>query len=135
MTTKDIGKTIKAKVSFTGSGRYLNTSTFSKATAKVAKAASTPAPVPDLSPTSPTVGLAITATIGTWGPDPVALAYQWYKVSSSGKSSAIKAARAVVFTPTAAEVGYKLKLKVTGTKAGYNTRTVYSALTAKVITD
>ena len=61
------------------------------------------------------------------------LAYQWYKVRASVKSSAIGAATAGAFTPTAAEVGYKLKLKATGSKAGYNTKAVSSTLTAKVI--
>ncbi len=133
VTTKDIGKTIKVKVSFTGSGRYLNTSKWSKATSKVAKATISPAPVPVLDDPTPTVSQPVTATVDAWGPAPVSLAYQWYKVSSSGKSSAVKAATGLVFTPTAAEVGYKLKLRVTGAKAGYTTRTVYSALTAKVV--
>jgi hypothetical protein len=133
MTTKDVGKTIKVKVSFAGSGRYLSTSKFSKATSKVAKATITPAPVPQLDDTTPTVGELVSATADTWGPAPVSLAYQWYEVNSSGKASAITAATAAAFTPTGAQVGDRLKLKVTGSKAGYTTRTVYSALTATVV--
>ncbi|MCC6497997.1 MAG: hypothetical protein IT193_17220, partial [Propionibacteriaceae bacterium] len=74
----DVGRTIKAKVSFANAKGYLDASKYSRTTATVVKATITPAPVPFLDDTTPTVDQAVTGTIGTWGPDPVSLSYQWY---------------------------------------------------------
>lgn len=136
----DAGQALKVKVTGSCPGTesfcrgYATASKTSAATSTVAKATITPAPVPTLDATSAVVDTPITATTGVWGPDPVTLSFQWYKVNSKGTSSAIKGATSTTFTPTGAEVGYKLKLKVTGTKPGYTTKGVYSALTGKVAT-
>lgn len=136
----DAGQALKVKVTGSCPGTesfcrgYATASKTSAATSTVAKATITPAPVPTLDATSAVVDTPITATTGVWGPEPVTLSFQWYKVNSKGTSSAIKGATSTTFTPTGAEVGYKLKLKVTGTKPGYTTKGVYSALTGKVAT-
>lgn len=134
VTPADAGHTLKVTVTGSCPGTdsycrgYASASKSSAVTATVAKANITPGSVRALDDT-PTVDQDVNTEIGTWGPDPVSLSYQWYKVSSGGTSSAITNAKTPVFKPTGSEVGYKLKLKVTGSKPGYTTKSVYSALT------
>ncbi|MCC6497996.1 MAG: hypothetical protein IT193_17215, partial [Propionibacteriaceae bacterium] len=84
VTPADAGHTLKVTVTGSCPGTdtycrgYASASKSSAVTAKVAKATITPAPVPFLDDTTPTVDQAVTGTIGTWGPDPVSLSYQWY---------------------------------------------------------
>jgi hypothetical protein len=67
------------------------------------------------------VGIAVTADPGTWSPAEVALSYQWL---SSG--TPIPAATSASYTPTAADVGQKLQVRVTGELRGFTTTSVTS---------
>lgn len=134
----DAGQALKVKVTGSCPGTdslcrgYATAAKTSAATSSVAKATISQAPVPTLNVTTPTVEKPILATIGLWGPNPVGLEFGWYRVSSTGKATAIKGADEVVYSPTGSDVGYRLKFRVTGTKSGYTTKSVYSALTGKV---
>jgi hypothetical protein len=73
----------------------------------------------------------LTADPGAWGPAPVDLAFQWYRVNTHGKVS-ISAATSPTYQVRGADAGYRLKVRVTGSKAGYATASRTSALTARV---
>lgn len=75
------------------------------------------------------VGSSLTAKPGTWKPTGVVLAYQWYRGSKP-----IPGATTAGYTPTAADAGKKLTVKVTGRAAGYTTASKTSKKTAKVAT-
>jgi hypothetical protein len=51
-----------------------------------------------------------------WQPLPTTIKYQWYK-----GGAAISGATKSTYTPGAAEIGYKLKVKLTASKSGYTT--------------
>ena len=78
---------------------------------------------------TPQVGATLTAVTDSavWTPSDAKLTYQWYR----GKSK-IKRATKSTYAPTAADVGKQLKVKVTGSKRGQKSSSVYSAKTAKV---
>ncbi|TCI99778.1 M4 family metallopeptidase [Aeromicrobium sp. IC_218] len=76
---------------------------------------------------TPRVGSRLTATPRAWGPGPVALSYQWLRGSTP-----IAGARQRTYAPTTRDVGAQLRVRVTGTKAGYVTRTVVSGATGRV---
>lgn len=63
----------------------------------------------------------LTGVPGTWGPDPVALSYQWY-----ADGTPITGATKLTYTPTAAQVNRQVRLAVTGTRAGYRSVTQQS---------
>ena len=83
-------------------------------------------PVPEIAG-SPTVGKTLTARVGEWKPAPVKLAYQWLR-----DGSAIAGATGADYKLVAADVGKKVSVKVTGSKAGYMTVSQTSARTAAV---
>jgi len=58
--------------------------------------------------------------------------YRWYRVSSKGKASAISGANHGDYPVAAKDVGYRLKVKVTGSGAGGRSASLYSTLSAKV---
>jgi surface protein len=91
-----------------------------------------PAPTPSVDDRTPTVDRTLTANPGVWGPAPVTLASQWYRVNSHGKVTRISSATHATYQVKGADAGYRLKVKVTGSKAGYATRSRTSALTARV---
>jgi hypothetical protein len=62
----------------------------------------------------------------------VTLTYRWYRVSTTGASTAISSATAGRYLATAADRGFRLKVTVTGSKAGYTTVARTSAMTAGV---
>lgn len=77
---------------------------------------------------TPRVGSRLTAaTPRAWGPAPVALSYQWLRGSTP-----IAGARQRTYVPTARDVGVPLRVRITGTKAGFVTRTVVSGATGRV---
>lgn len=78
---------------------------------------------------TPRVGIPVTANPGTWGPQPIQLAYQW---RANGVD--IDGATDTIFTPTAAQAGTKLTVAVTGSRPGYDTVTVVSPESAVVAT-
>lgn len=73
------------------------------------------APTPTVSGT-PTVGSTLTIAAGTWGPAPVALAYQWFRddVAIPGKTAS-------TYLLAAADAATTITATVTGTKASYTT--------------
>jgi hypothetical protein len=60
------------------------------------------------------VGQLVTAKVGTWGPAPVGLNYQWKR-----NGALITGATASTYKLTAADKGTSLTVAVTGTKSGY----------------
>ena len=76
---------------------------------------------------SPQVGGSMIATAGTWSPAPIQLAYQW---RANGVD--IDGATSASFSPTAAQVGMKLTVAVTGTRPGYDTVTAVSPESAVI---
>ena len=77
--------------------------------------------LPDLSPGTPTisgeprVGETLTADPGSWGPEPVELAYQW-----NADGEPVPGATGVTFVPGPDQLGAVMTVTVTGTKSGYN---------------
>ncbi|RFA16276.1 hypothetical protein B7R21_02540 [Subtercola boreus] len=69
----------------------------------------------------------LTASPGSWGPAPVALSYQWKR-----DGVPIGGATTSTYTLASADVGTKVSVAVTGTKASYATATVESAQTTAV---
>ncbi len=64
-------------------------------------------------------GEKLTVDPGIWGPAPVALSYKWQRSKDNGELQDIAGATATVYVPTAADAGYDIWARVTGTKAGY----------------
>jgi hypothetical protein len=81
----------------------------------------TASPTPIISGTAAT-GETLTAEPGEWGPDPVALSYQWLR-----SGVAIDGATDSTYVVTLAEYGKSIAVAVTGTKDGYTTVTKTSA--------
>ncbi|GAA1131759.1 S-layer homology domain-containing protein [Citricoccus alkalitolerans] len=124
LTADHLGQAITVTVTGSLDG-YESDSVTSEATEAVAAA--------DLAPVTPavtgeaTVGEALTAESGDWGPEGVELSYQW-----SADGEAIEGATEATFTPTEDQVGQRITVTVTGTLAGYNTTSRISAPTAAV---
>ncbi|MFC7495117.1 MULTISPECIES: putative Ig domain-containing protein [unclassified Nocardioides] len=78
--------------------------------------------------TTPVVGQILTATVDPWGPDPVALSYQWL---ADGEEIALETSNDLEVTPVL--VGTKISVRVTGHKAGYDEASTESAQTADVV--
>ncbi|MBX0300438.1 hypothetical protein K2F54_10665, partial [Cryobacterium sp. 1639] len=117
LTAADAGKKLAVKVTGTLAG-YTGASTTSTPTKAVAVATLTRG-TPTMSG-SVVVGQTVTAKPGTWTAG-TKLTYQWLR-----DGTAISKATASTFTLTAADVGKKLAVKVTGTLAGYTTVTLSS---------
>ncbi|MDM7832347.1 putative Ig domain-containing protein [Cellulomonas edaphi] len=82
---------------------------------------------PTLNDTTPVVGDVLTASPGTWGPGPVALSYQWL---ADGRPIADQ--NGTTLTVTADLVGAVLSVRVTGTKAQYESASEVSVSTLAV---
>jgi len=117
------GKTITVTVTGKLAG-YTSVSRTSKPTAAVAAGILT-APTPTIRGTA-RVGTPLTAVPGTWTSG-TTLSYQWF-----ANGAKIRGATSASFTPTTAQRGAKLTVAVTGTKAGYTSRTVTSKATTAV---
>ncbi len=85
---------------------------------------------PTISDTSPAVDQVLTAIPGDWGT--ATLAYQWSKVSSSGKTTTLTGATSAEYQVQGADVGYRLKVTVTGSKTDYTSTSMTSATTEAV---
>jgi hypothetical protein len=68
-------------------------------------------------------GQKLTVDPGVWGPAPVTLAYQWQRSKDGVVAQDIPGATTTVYIPTAADAGYDIWAKVTGTKTGYASHT------------
>ena len=73
------------------------------------------------------VGHKLTATAGTWRPGGVSLRYQWLRAGTP-----ISGASTTSYTPSVADAGYALSVRVTGIKRLYTTTVRTSAATATV---
>lgn len=80
-------------------------------------------------PGTPTVGVTLTASPGTWRPTGlVTFAYAWY-----ANGVAITGAKSQRFTPTAAQLGQKLAVKVTASMGGAKSTSVTSPSSVAVV--
>ena len=71
---------------------------------------------PELSETSPRVGVADSLSTGTWTGDPTSYAYQWERCDSSGANCVdIAGAGSSTYTPVAADLGHALRGRVSAT--------------------
>ncbi|TDP91000.1 hypothetical protein EDF62_2657 [Leucobacter luti] len=113
LASADAGKRITVTVTGSLAG-YVNTTKTSKATAQVSRVISA-APTPNITGTV-RVGGAVTAQTGTWKPAGVKLRYQWLR-----NGAVITGATKAKYTPSRADAGKKLSVKVTGSKSGYQT--------------
>ena len=120
----DAGTVLTVSVTGTQAGYTAGTST-SAGTPPVASG-SLATRVPLISGT-PKVGTVLTAVPGTWGPGAVTLSYQWVR-----SGVAIAGATSAGYTPTAADVGSRLTVSVTGRQLGFVTATVTSSATSPV---
>jgi hypothetical protein len=106
--------------------------TYSAAPASGAPAADVAVPQPALTAVTPRingtakVGQQLTAIVGAWTPGTVHT-YQWYRNGSDIRDATVK-----TYTPTAADYGRALTVRVTGSKSGYATTSVASAKTQAV---
>jgi len=75
----------------------------------------------------PRVGESLAAKVGSWGPSPVALAYQW-----KADGVAVKGATSASWTVTDAVAGKRITVTVTGSRPGYSSVSKTSAATAVV---
>ena len=122
-SSADLGKTLAVRVTGSKSG-YTTVAKTSTATAVVAAGVLT-APTPTISGT-PKVGVTLTAIPGVWTSG-TTLTYQWLKAGV-----AISGATAVSYTPSSADLGKTLAVRVTGSKSGYTTVAKTSTATAVV---
>ncbi|WP_368498761.1 cell wall-binding repeat-containing protein [Herbiconiux sp. A18JL235] len=79
-----------------------------------------PTPEPVISGV-PRVGGKLTANPGTWGPEPVSLAYQWNR-----NGAAIGGATGASYTVQQTDEAQKITVVVTGSKAGYPSKSITS---------
>lgn len=126
----DLNHTIR--VALTGSRPFFPSVTRQSVSPARVAAGTLSAAVPVVSGT-PRVGVALLANPGAWGPAPVTLRYQWYRVSATGTATAISGASAASYRAQAADLNQALKVRVTGSKWGYATTARTSAMTARVV--
>ncbi|ANJ25536.1 hypothetical protein ATC03_00860 [Agromyces aureus] len=119
LTAADVGASIAVLVTGDKAG-FATSSMQSVATAPVAPGVLT-APVPSVKGTL-RVGVALTATTGTWKPAPVDLSYQWMR-----DGQPIDAATSAGYVLTPDDLGAAISVGVTGTKPGYGSATQVSA--------
>ena len=126
----DVGNTLRSKV--TGTNAAGNSFAVSVVTAVVAAAPPVNTVVPVVSGT-PTDGLVLSSTTGTWtGTPTITYTYQWQRCNAAGASCAdLAGATSSTYTAVSADVGNTLRSKVTGTNAAGNSFAV-SVVTAVV---
>jgi flagellum-specific peptidoglycan hydrolase FlgJ len=123
----DGGSTLAVAVTGTKQG-YAAATTSSDATKAVPASKLTATPRPTISGTA-AVGKTLTAKPGTWKPDKVELAYQWYRGTNP-----IDGATKPTYKIQNADGGSTLAVAVTGTKQGYAAATTTSHATKAVPT-
>ena len=117
-TAAQLGQRLRAKVIATKSGSHTGSAT-SPPTDSVAQGVFTMTAGPVVSGT-PQVGVQLSASNGTWSPAGT-YTYHWF-----AGSTLIAGATASTFTPTAAELGQPIRVKVTSTLVGYTTQSELS---------
>jgi hypothetical protein len=127
LTAAHLGRGISVAVTGSKTG-YTAVTKASAVTSPVAPGSLSPTPKPKITGTAQ-VGKKLSAKPGSWGPGAVAKTYRWF---ANGK--AIPGATGKKLKLTAALVGKRIKLKVTGKKPGYTSVTKASKTTAKVTT-
>ncbi|GAA1391950.1 S8 family peptidase [Luteococcus peritonei] len=80
----------------------------------------------------PVVGNLVNAVPRIWGPAPVTLRYQWYRVNSRGTATAISGATGARYRSTTADLGHRMRVRVTGSRPGYTTRVAWSVLSVPI---
>jgi hypothetical protein len=125
VTPAEVGKRIRACKVLSAQG-YVTTSMCSAELAPVPGLTIRPAPAPQISGGTPTVGEPLLCAPGTWMSN-VTLECAWYVGGQPGP-----VATGTTFTPSADHLGKTVQLKVTGVRAGYTTVTTASAITAPV---
>ncbi|WP_262103450.1 hypothetical protein [Arthrobacter sp. Marseille-P9274] len=113
LTPADSAQTLSVTVTATGTG--MNPLILASKSVVVAKGTFTATPTPAIAGTAK-VGSQLTANPGNWSPTGATLGYQWYR-----GSTAISGATACTYTPTAADNGQYLKVRVRASRAGYTT--------------
>ncbi|WP_205474309.1 carboxypeptidase regulatory-like domain-containing protein [Nocardioides sp. SYSU D00038] len=128
LTDADVGRSVAVRVTATRAG-YTSSSVTSASRGPV-----TDVEIPAVSNvTAPTVtgtsqvGVALTATPGTWDPADAATAYQWLV-----RGVEVAGATGASYTPVPADVGGTVTVRVRATKDGHTPATVDSAPTAAV---
>ncbi|MGW2092040.1 hypothetical protein [Promicromonospora sukumoe] len=116
----------KVSVAITGTKAGYTTETLVSPASALVKAGVFSAPTPKITGT-PKVGAKLAVVRGTWTPQPTTVKYQW-KVA--GKS--VKGATGSTFkVPTSAR-GKRVAVVVTGSSAGYTTKTVTKSMTTLI---
>ena len=123
-TAADLRKQVTVQVTIARPG-YTPTSVTSSATRAVAPATFANTGDPSISGT-PRVGTTLRAAPGSWTPTPT-LGYQWL-----AGGTPITGATASTFTPTSAQLGRKLAVRVTASRPGYTTAVLETPATAAV---
>ena len=123
-TAAQVGKRLRAKVTATKSGSHTGSAT-SPPTDSVAHGVFTNTAGPTITGT-PQVGVQLSASTGTWSPAG-AYEYRWF-----AGGTRIADADAATFTPTAAELGKPIKVRVVSRLAGYTTKSVDSEVSTAV---
>jgi surface antigen len=124
-TASQLGQRLRAKVIATKSGSH-NGSATSPPTDSVAHGVFTLSADPVISGT-PQVGVQLSAGNGTWSPAG-AYTYHWYAGDTQIPDVTIS-----TFTPTAAQLGQPIRVKVTSRLVGYKTMSGFSTPTAQVV--
>ncbi len=126
----DLGQTIKVKVTGSKAGLTSGSATSAPTAAVVAADALTMTPGTVTVTGTAKLGQTLTANEGTWNPalSGAEYSYQWIR----GTATEIAGATSKTYVPVAADVGQTLKVKVTGTKAGYTSANATSAATSAV---
>lgn len=124
LVSADAGKAITVTVTGTKSG-YSTASKTSAPTAAVVPG-NLSSSVPTVSG-SASVGSTLTAVEGSWGPAPVTFTYVWRRDGAPIAGGTVR-----TYVVTTADVGARLSVDVTGSRAGYASRTMTSASTATV---
>src|SRR3954454_13702936 len=123
-TAAQLAKRLRAKVTATKSGAHSGTASTAR-TPSVAPGVFVSSGAPTVSGT-PQVGVQLSATTGVWSPAGT-YTFRWY-----ADGTVIDGATASTFTPTAAQLGDKLRVKVTAAAPGYTSLRVRSGATQVV---
>ena len=123
-TAAQLGQRLRAKVTATKSGSHTGSAT-SPPTHSVAHGVFANTAAPAITGT-PQVGVQLSASTGTWSPAG-AYEYRWF-----AGGTLLSDATGPTFTPTAAELGKPIKVKVVSRLDGYATMAVVSEVTDPV---